>query len=87
MISGRGRLGISYAWINGQPLTTRPVGRLEVYLVNADENYYRYHDAVQRQNRVDGNPFAEPVPIPTNIQGGLGCFGAYTTSTMSMEMK
>ncbi len=87
MTSGRGRLAVSYSYYNGQVQPSRPVGRLDVYLLNVDENYYRYHDAVQRQSGVDGNPFAEPVPILTNIRGGLGCFGAYNRSTLTTEFK
>jgi hypothetical protein len=56
-------------------------------LLHTDENYYRYHDAVLRQRQSDGNPFAEPVPVPTNINGGLGCFGAYNRRTVIVRLK
>ena len=86
IISGRGRLAISYSWINGQQNPSFP-RQLNAHLMNVEENYYRYHDAVERQNQVGENPFAEPVPIPTNIQGGLGCFGAYNRSTLTLQLK
>ena len=88
IVSGRGLLPpFSYSRINGVLVSRPPSGRLDGYLLNVDENYYRYHDGVARQNEVRDNPFAEPVPIPTNIQGGLGCFGAYNQSTLTLYLK
>lgn len=86
-VSGRGRLPIAYSWVNGQQQTSRPTGQANAYLLNVDENYYLYHDAFGRQIEVGDNPFAEPVPILTNIQGGLGCFGAYNKAVMTMDLK
>ena len=87
LVSVRGRLAIGYSWTNGKQTPSRPVGRLNAYLLNVDENYYRYYDAIERQSRVIDNPFAEPVPVPSNIQGGLGCFSAYNRSTLTMTLK
>jgi hypothetical protein len=88
MASTQARLPpFSYTRINGVWVSTPPSGRLDGYLLNVDENYYRYHDGVARQDEVRDNPFAEPVPIPTNIQGGLGCFGAYNRSTLTLYLK
>ncbi|TAE22101.1 MAG: DUF4249 domain-containing protein [Cytophagales bacterium] len=56
-------------------------------LLHVDENYYRYQDAIWRQGGSDGNPFAEPVPIPTNINGGLGCFGGYNRRSVVLKIK
>ncbi|GAB3947453.1 hypothetical protein GCM10028805_19730 [Spirosoma harenae] len=50
---------------------------LVMKLWHLDAPYYQYHQALSLQLAIDGDPFAELVPIPTNIQGGLGCFGAY----------
>lgn len=38
-----------------------------------DENYYQYAQSVN--NFQDDNPFSEPTPIYSNIDGGLGVFG------------
>lgn len=86
-VSGRGRLAMYYYYINGKQEFDRPVGQLNAHLLNVDENYYRYSDAVERQSQVSGNPFAEPVPVPSNIQGALGCFGAYNRSTLTTTLK
>ena len=61
--------------------------RFTMTLLATDESYYRYHDAIQRQDRAGDNPFAEPVLIPTNIQNGLGCFGAFNQSSMTVRVK
>jgi hypothetical protein len=63
------------------------VGKLNAYLLNVDEAYFRYYDAVERQNQLGDNPFAEPVPVPTNILGGLGCFAGYNRSSLTIELK
>ncbi|WP_077923740.1 DUF4249 domain-containing protein [Spirosoma sp. 209] len=87
IVSQRARLAIAYSWINGQQQVSRPTGPINAYLLSVDENYYRYHDSVERQNEVGGNPFAEPVPIQTNVQGGLGCFGAYNQARASVTFR
>ncbi|QJW88022.1 DUF4249 domain-containing protein [Spirosoma taeanense] len=56
-------------------------------LLSTDQAYYRYQDAVSRQAEVSGNPFAEPVPVPSNIRGGLGCFAGYNRSTLILQLK
>lgn len=49
-------------------------------VLNTEKNYYDYHRAVRVNNRQNGNPFVEPVPIPTNVKNGLGCFAASNKS-------
>ncbi|CCH53521.1 hypothetical protein BN8_02622 [Fibrisoma limi BUZ 3] len=56
-------------------------------LLHVDEAYYRYHAAAELAARYDGNPFAEPVMIPSNIKNGLGCFAAYNKSTLLVTLK
>jgi len=58
----------------------------EVYfeVLNLDENYYRFYRSV-KDNRNDDNPFVEPTLIYTNIEGGLGCFGAYNVESLSIK--
>lgn len=55
-------------------------------LLNTDQFYYAYQNGIRQQAETAGNPFAEPVPIPSNIKGALGCFGAYNRSTLSMRL-
>lgn len=60
---------------------------LTINLLSTDQAYYQYQDAVSRQSQAVDNPFAEPVPVPANIQGGLGCFAGYNRSTMTLKLK
>lgn len=56
-------------------------------LLNVDQNYYKYHQALELQKKSDGNPFAEPVLLPTSIDGGLGCFSGYNQSSLTTTFK
>lgn len=57
---------------------------LTASLLHLNSDYYFYHKALEQQRQSDQNPFAEPVPIPTNIRGGLGCFGASNRSVVTV---
>lgn len=49
--------------------------RLYFTLAVSDEHYYNYHKSIENYN--DENPFAEPVPVYSNVKGGLGIFASY----------
>lgn len=49
-------------------------GGIRYFLYSTDINYHKYHETVSRSTN---DPFSEPVIIYTNIEGGLGCFGAF----------
>lgn len=67
-------------------LSNRTVSaQVYAYLLHTDKNYYLYHQSL-RNSRVD-NPFAEPVLIYTNIQGGLGVFAGYTKETAVVKFR
>lgn len=82
--SPRGRI-TSNQTFGGRPVMNSPVF-VDVYLLNVTEAYYRYHESVRRQSQVSDNPFAEPVLIAGNIQGGFGCFGAYSRTTQTVRL-
>lgn len=46
-------------------------------LVVSDKNYFLYHRALNKQEESNGNPFAEPALMYSNVKGGLGVFGGY----------
>lgn len=58
-----------------------------ICLLHVDEAYYRYNEALDRQLQASENPFAEPISIPSNINGGLGCFGSYNCSSVMTMVK
>lgn len=47
---------------------------LYISLLLTDENYYNYHRSIYSYE--GDNPFSEPSPVFTNINGGLGIFAA-----------
>ncbi len=56
-------------------------------LMSVDPNFYRFQNAAMRQRRSRNNPFAEPVLIPSNIEGGLGCFAGYNNAVLTLKLK
>lgn len=50
-----------------------------VKLIALSKDVYNYLNAVIVYNQADGNPFAEPVVIPTNFDNGYGIFGVTRT--------
>ncbi|OIN60189.1 DUF4249 domain-containing protein [Arsenicibacter rosenii] len=70
----------------GQPVG--PANTVNLYLLHTDKLYYDYHNALKNYSESDGNPFAEPVLLPNNIQGGgLGCFAAFNQSVVRFTPK
>lgn len=60
--------------------------KIRVGLFQTDIHYYNYHTSLRRQ-RENNNPFAEPVLLYTNINGGFGCFGAYNATWQEFKAK
>ncbi|RFS18504.1 DUF4249 domain-containing protein [Emticicia sp. C21] len=84
---GMVQLGMDVAYSNGERYNAYFAGEkstITLEVLNTDKNYYDYHRAVRINNRQDGNPFVEPVPIPTNIKNGLGCFAASNKSILTV---
>lgn len=71
-----------YPPYEGDTVTTRS---FEVYLLHTDEHYYKYHDS--RLQYQGDNPFSEPSIVYTNVNGGLGCFGAYIKTLKRVSVK
>jgi hypothetical protein len=55
---------------------------LVMNIISTDEHYYRYHKSFY--NWDSDNPFSEPSPIYSNIEGGLGVFASYTLVTVNI---
>lgn len=51
--------------------------RVYVELRSISEEYFRYHSTLARQLIVRQDPFAEPISIFNNIQGGYGNFSGF----------
>ena len=55
-----------------------------IMVIKANRDYYNFHNSVTTAN-FSNNPFAEPTMVYSNIQGGFGCFGAYTLTYKDLE--
>jgi len=66
------------------PYDTTGLGnaQLEVAIQRINQPLFQYLQAIGQQGLSEDNPFGEPVVIPTNIQGGLGCLGTMITYRM-----
>lgn len=58
---------------------------LYISLLVTDENYYNYHRSFNT-NQGD-NPFSEPSPVYSNIEGGLGVFAGINGKITAYHMK
>ena len=55
----------------------------DVYLYNCSQSYYNFYKSLKNYSGV--NEFsapAEPTLMYTNVNGGFGCFGSYTRSSL-----
>lgn len=60
---------------------------LEVYVTSMTRETYNFFLARRRYNDSDGNPFAEPAPLPSNIRPGYGLFGGMTDAVYRIKLR
>lgn len=60
--------------------------RVYVELRTISEEYYKYHSTLARQLIVRQDPFAEPISIFNNIEGGYGNFSGFSPSIYSSSL-
>ena len=60
--------------------------RVFVELRSITEDYYKYHSSLTRQLIVRQDPFAEPVTIYNNIEGGYGNFSGFSPDISSSDL-
>lgn len=56
----------------------------DVYLYNCSQSYYNFYKSLKNYSGVGMSfpPPAEPTLMYTNVNGGFGCFGSYTRSSL-----
>ncbi|MEM1134991.1 MAG: DUF4249 domain-containing protein [Bacteroidota bacterium] len=54
-------------------------------LKHISEDYYRYLLSIENYNFSDGNPFAEPVQVYSNVENGFGIVAAYASDTLVLK--
>jgi uncharacterized protein YceK len=58
---------------------------VRVLLLNVSEEYYKYFTTKSLQEYTNGDPFAQPVQVFTNIENGLGIFAGYSQSVVELN--
>lgn len=61
----------------------------DVFLYNCSQTYYNFYKSLKNYSGVGISfpPPAEPTLMYTNVNGGFGCFGAYTRSMLRFKKK
>lgn len=57
---------------------------IEVKIISCDEMYFDYFEILSIF--IEDDPFADPVRLPSNIEGGLGLFSAVQVSEFTVEL-
>ncbi|MDX5319932.1 MAG: DUF4249 family protein, partial [Bacteroidota bacterium] len=55
-------------------------------LMSLDEHLYKYQTTFDAAESAQDNPFAEPVIIYSNIEGGIGIFGGLNRQFRTFEV-
>ncbi|HEY3385818.1 MAG TPA: DUF4249 family protein, partial [Saprospiraceae bacterium] len=64
----------------------RGLNKVYVELRTITQEYYKYHSTLARQLIVRQDPFAEPVTIFNNIEGGFGNFSGFSPDVISSNL-
>jgi hypothetical protein len=73
-------------WFGGPP-QYKPEHYMFGQLLHVDRHYYLYHNSLDNSDRSNGNPFAEPVLVYSNVTGGLGVFAAYNRVIAQIRLR
>lgn len=57
-----------------------------LFVRKVSKEYYEYKQSVNLQDDVEGDPFAEPVPVYDNIENGLGIFAGFRENAYELNM-
>ncbi|MGD1848263.1 MAG: DUF4249 domain-containing protein [Salibacteraceae bacterium] len=58
----------------------------EIELYSTNEAGYNYRRSFELYKQTEGNPFAQPVQVFSNVEGGFGCVSGYSLTTLSFEL-
>ena len=74
------QIDITTELINNDSVPPSPPFLVTFNLENATKETYDYFNSINSQSNSANNPFSQPVMVKSNINGGLGLFGAMTPS-------
>ncbi len=75
-------------WLFLQPPESRvpAPAYIEVIVSSIPVSTYDFYQSVQRYYDTDGNPFAEPAPLRSNVAPGYGLFGGATDVVLRIKI-
>lgn len=90
--SGDGAIIVEDASFNGKQFTLSVLDYFEsfegndfaVVLYHIDEDRYRFERSSYLYRNADGNPFAEPVTLHSNVEGGYGLFSLSAADSLTI---
>lgn len=59
--------------------------KLVVLLKHISKEHYEYATSADKQEDLLDDPFSEPIPVASNVIGGLGVFAGYSSSTAEVD--
>ena len=68
------------------PFITPEAAYIEIVVSSITADTYRFYQSRNRYNDTDGNPFAEPAPLFSNVRPGYGIFGGATDVTYRIPL-
>ncbi|MBF9140164.1 DUF4249 domain-containing protein [Hymenobacter properus] len=72
-------LGTSYRFNAGDTVTAT--------LYHIDRSFYRFRQSTRDARNANGNPFAQPSAIYSNVQGGVGIFAVLSSTTATKVVR
>ncbi|MCR5887205.1 DUF4249 domain-containing protein [Hymenobacter sp. J193] len=76
----------SGGYVPGQPQYRQPAF-VEVTISTLTREAYDFYQSAQRYQDSNGNPFAEPAPLASNVRNGYGLFGGATDVTYRIPIQ
>lgn len=64
---------------------TDSISRYYLYFKSISRETYLYKKTLNKYYNSNGNPFAEPVRVYSNVENGMGIFGAYSYSLKKIK--
>ncbi|WP_157781133.1 DUF4249 domain-containing protein [Hymenobacter sedentarius] len=72
-------VGTTYRFLSGDTVTAT--------LYHTDAAFYRFRQSIRDARGANGNPFAQPSAIYSNVQGGVGIFSVLSGTHMTKIIK
>jgi hypothetical protein len=73
--------------LDGFPTDTTSPSFLLPELRSISPEYYKYQTSLSRYRNAQGDPFAQPVQVYNNIDGGFGIFAGFSKSSDTLNLR